>query len=76
AAVSEQAALDQLSPLPLHLTAVAASGRRALVLRPAALSWQLIGEDLELAFELARGAFATSLLREAISATVPEAETD
>ncbi|MGB5132460.1 MAG: tRNA pseudouridine(13) synthase TruD, partial [Steroidobacteraceae bacterium] len=59
AAVREQAALDPLAPLPQRLAAVAASGRRALVLRPAALSWQLIGAELELAFELARGAFAT-----------------
>jgi tRNA(Glu) U13 pseudouridine synthase TruD len=34
------------------------------------------GQELELGFELPRGAFATSLLREVLSATVPEAEAD
>ena len=71
----EQAALEALAPLPQRLAAVAASERRALVLRPAEFGWQVNGQELELAFELPRGAFATSLLREALSATVPEAET-
>jgi tRNA(Glu) U13 pseudouridine synthase TruD len=46
------------------------------VLRPADLLWNVSGQELELGFELPRGAFATSLLREAVSATVPESEAD
>lgn len=76
AADRERAALEALAPLPQRLAAVAAAERRALVLRPAGLEWQVNGRELELAFELPRGAFATSLLREALSATVPEAEID
>ena len=76
AADREQSALEEVAPLPQRLAAVAASERRALVLRPANLRWQVDGQELGLGFELPRGAFATSLLREALSATVPEAETD
>jgi len=76
AADREQAALEALAPLPQRLAAVAAGERRALVLRPAEFAWQVNGRELELAFELPRGAFATSLLREALTATVPEAEID
>ncbi len=76
AADREQAALAALAPLAQRLAAVAASERRALVLRPVDLTWQMAGQELELAFELPRGAFATSLLREALSATVPETETE
>jgi len=76
AAAREEAALAALAPLPQRLAAVAASERRALVLRPVQLEWQVKGRELKLAFELRRGAFATSLLREALSATVPDAEMD
>jgi tRNA pseudouridine13 synthase len=72
----EQRVLGTLAPLPERLAAVVAAERRALVLRPTALAWNIGGAELELSFELTRGAYATSLLREAVSATVPEAETD
>jgi len=76
AASCEQAVLEMLAPLPDRLAGRVASERRALVLRPAGLAWQASGQELELGFELPRGAFATSLLREALSATVPDAESD
>ena len=76
AADCEQSVLEALAPLPQRLAAVTAGERRALVVRPVGLVWQVNGPVLELGFELPRGAFATSLLREALSATVPEAETD
>ena len=76
AAARELAALEPLAPLPQILAGVVAGERRALVLRPAELAWQLDGNVLGLSFELPRGAFATTLLREALSATVPEAESD
>ncbi|MCB1669186.1 MAG: tRNA pseudouridine(13) synthase TruD [Porticoccaceae bacterium] len=38
--------------------------RRPLVLTPASFSWQQQGEDLELAFTLPAGAYATAVLRE------------
>ena len=72
----EQSVLGMLAPLPERLAGVVAGERRALVLRPADLAWTVTGQELELGFELPRGAFATSLLREAVSATVPAAESD
>lgn len=72
----EQRVLGTLAPLPERLAGVVAAERRALVLRPADLAWNAGGQELELSFELPRGSFATSLLREAVSATVPEAEAD
>ena len=72
----EQGVLEMLAPLPERLAGVVAGERRALVLRPADLLWNVSGQELELGFELPRGAFATSLLREAVSATVPESEAD
>lgn len=76
AAFCEQAVLELLAPLPDRLAGAVAGERRALVLRPAGLAWQASGQELELGFELPRGAFATSLLREALVATVPDAESD
>jgi tRNA pseudouridine13 synthase len=73
AARIEQAALAPVDPLPALLAAVGLRGeRRALILRPAALSHRIHGETLEIEFELPRGAFATALLRELIDARVPE----
>lgn len=40
--------------------------RRALLLKPQALTWQWQGADLELSFSLQTGTFATSLLRELV----------
>ena len=74
--VVEQQALAMLAPLPERLTGVVAGERRALVLRAEGLVWNVSGQELELGFELARGSYATSLLREAISATLPDAGTD
>jgi tRNA pseudouridine13 synthase len=76
AASCEQAVLEMLAPLPDRLAGHVASERRALVLRPSDFAWQASGRELEFGFELPRGAFATSLLREALTATVPEAESD
>lgn len=75
-AAIEQRALEMLAPLPDRLAAIVAGERRALVLRPAELAWNVSGQELELGFELPRGAFATSLLREAVTATVPGSESD
>jgi len=72
----EQQVLETLAPLPERLAAVAAGERRALVLRPAAMAWSAGGQELEIGFELRRGAFATSLLREAVAAVMPVAEAD
>jgi tRNA pseudouridine13 synthase len=72
----EQRVLEMLAPLPERLAGVVAAERRALVLRPSDLTWNASEHELELSFELRRGSFATSLLREAVCATVPEAETD
>ena len=74
AAICEQSVLASLGPLPQRLASVVAGERRALVLRAKGLAWQVSGRELELEFELPRGAFATSLLREAVAATVPEVE--
>jgi tRNA pseudouridine13 synthase len=59
------------------LSAVGLRGeRRALVLRPAALRHDLDGDALVLEFDLPRGAFATSVLRELVDVRVPEADAD
>ncbi len=75
-ASSEQRVLEMLAPLPERLAEVVAAERRALVLRPSQLAWTASNQELELSFELRSGSYATSLLREAVSATVPQAETD
>ena len=46
------------------------------MLRPLDLAWNAGGQELEISFELRRGQYATSLLREAVAATVPEAESE
>jgi len=76
AADIERQVLDRLAPLPERLAGAVAGERRATVLRPAGLVWNAAGPELELGFELPRGGFATSLLREALTATMPEAEAD
>jgi tRNA pseudouridine13 synthase len=45
------------------------AARRSLRLRPAGFAWNRDGEVLELAFELPPGAYATSVVRELVSAT-------
>jgi tRNA pseudouridine13 synthase len=40
--------------------------RRGLVLKPENVSWQWIGQDLELGFTLGSGEFATTILRELV----------
>jgi len=73
AARVEIAVLAALDPLPARLgTAGLRAERRALVVRPAGLRHQLAADGLRLEFELPRGAFATSLLREVLAASVPE----
>jgi tRNA pseudouridine13 synthase len=65
--------LTALDPLPARLgSAGLRAERRALVVRPAGLRHRLGPDGLELEFELPRGAFATSLLREVLVASVPE----
>jgi tRNA pseudouridine13 synthase len=46
--------------------------RRALVLRPVGLVHRIEADDVELEFELPRGAFATSVLRELLDVRVPD----
>jgi tRNA pseudouridine13 synthase len=69
----EGEALAAVTPLPALLAAVGLRGeRRALVLRPACLVHRIEADDVELEFELPRGAFATSVLRELLDVRVPE----
>lgn len=73
----EAAALEAVAPLPSLLSAVGLRGeRRALILRPAALRHVLEGDALVLEFDLPRGAFATSVLRELVDVRVPEDDAD
>ncbi len=73
----ETDALGAVAPLPDLLAAAGLRGeRRALVLRPAAWRHRLAADELDLEFELPRGAFATSVLREILDARVPEAAGD
>ena len=45
---------------------------RALIMEPENFSWEFIGSDcVKLEFELARGCYATSLLREFVDWHVP-----
>ncbi len=77
AAQIEAAGLVSLEPLRERLaTARLRAERRALVVRPAGLRLQRTGDGVELEFELPRGAFATSLLRELLHATVPDLGAD
>ena len=69
----EAAALADVAPIPGLLAAVGMRGeRRALVLRPGQIQHRLEGDTLEIEFELPRGAFATSVLRELVDVRVPE----
>jgi tRNA pseudouridine13 synthase len=73
----EAAALEAVAPLPALLSAVGLRGeRRALILRPAALRHGYEGDVLTLEFDLPRGAFATSLLRELVDVRAPEDDND
>lgn len=73
----ESSALAVLEPLPGRLAAFGLRAeRRALVLRPAAFAHRLGAGELELSFELPRGVFATSVLRELVDTRVPEAGLD
>jgi tRNA pseudouridine13 synthase len=63
----ERAALEGLAPMPARLAAAGLRGeRRALVGRPARPRHRLADGDLLLEFELPRGCYATSLLRELV----------
>lgn len=65
----EHAALEGMAPIPARLAAAGLRGeRRALVARPAALRHRLMDGGLLLEFELPRGCYATSLLRELVLA--------
>jgi len=48
------------------------ASRRALRLYPADLEWNIEGDDLELAFVLPPGAYATTVLREVVVAEEPQ----
>jgi tRNA pseudouridine13 synthase len=73
----EAAALEAVAPLPALLSAVGLRGeRRALIVRPSAIRHDLEGDALTLEFDLPRGAFATSVLRELLDVRVPEADSD
>ncbi len=73
----EDSALAGVAALPPALASAGLRGeRRALVLRPRALGHRHAGGVLELEFELPRGAFATSVLREIVDSGVPEPDPD
>lgn len=73
AAAVEAAALGSVAPLPTRLAEAGLRGeRRALLVRPGGLRHQVIEEAIELSFELPRGAFATSLLRETVQSAVAD----
>jgi tRNA pseudouridine13 synthase len=73
----EALALAPLGPLPERLASAGLRAeRRALVVRPAGMRHRFTRETLELDFELPRGAFATSLLREILEASVPDVGAD
>jgi tRNA pseudouridine13 synthase len=73
AGAAEWPALGALAPLPERLAGAGLRAeRRALVMRPKGFRYRLAPGRLELQFELPRGAFATSLLRELVLATVPD----
>jgi tRNA pseudouridine13 synthase len=73
----ESAALEAVAPLPALLSSAGLRGeRRALIVRPAAHRHCIDGDALTVEFELPRGAFATSVLREILDVRVPEAGGD
>lgn len=70
----EGEALEAVAPLPALLAVVGLRAeRRALILRPANCRHAISGDALEIEFDLPRGAFATTVLRELLDARVPEA---
>jgi len=73
----EAEALEAVTPLPALLAVVGVRAeRRALVLRPAGFKHRIDGDVLEVEFELPRGAFATTVLRELLDVRVQEAPGD
>ena len=69
--------IGEVAPLPGLLAAVGLRGeRRTLVVRPTAVAHRLDGDELTIEFELPRGSFATSVLRELLDVRVPEADDD
>ena len=73
----EADALAAVGSLPGLLSAVGLrSERRALIMRPSAVSHLLEGDSLTIEFDLPRGAFATSVLRELLDVRVPESDAD
>jgi tRNA pseudouridine13 synthase len=77
AARVESAALAAVAPVPACLAAIGMRGdRRALVLRPQRFRHRIEGDLLDVEFELPRGAFATSVLREIVDVRVPEGDGD
>jgi tRNA pseudouridine13 synthase len=70
AAATEQAALGQWQTLVSGLEAAGVkSARRPLRLLPKKMRWDLSGEELVLVFELSRGGYATSVLRELVTSS-------
>jgi tRNA pseudouridine13 synthase len=77
AGAAELPALLGLAPLPERLGGAGVRAkRRALVARPAGLQYRLAPDLLDLQFELPRGVFATSFLREVVQASVPDIDAD
>ncbi len=77
AGAAELPALLALAPLPERLGGAGLRAeRRALVVRPRGLKFRLDPGQLQLQFELPRGAFATSCLREIVQANVPDVDAD
>jgi tRNA pseudouridine13 synthase len=77
AARVECEALAAVAPVPERLAGCGMRAeRRALVARPSALSARRENGDLLLEFGLARGSFATSLLRELLGGAIEEAAED
>ena len=73
----EAAALADVAPLSGLLSAVGLRGdRRALIVRPSGVTHVLEGDSLTIEFDLPRGAFATSVLRELLDVRVPESDAD
>ena len=74
---TEAQALAGLAPIPAMLHRAGLRGdRRPLVVRPIGLQYRHAESTLELAFGLARGAYATCLLRELIEAELPDADAE
>lgn len=77
AGAAELPALLALAPLPERLGGAGLRAeRRALVVRPKGMKVRLGAGLLDLQFELPRGAFATSFLRELVQASVPDVDAD